>query len=604
MIYQATITNDGPAIATNVQFQTTLTDPTLAKYDKADSEQGTLASQVLDPDTGQPTGAVLLTFYAPNDLAPGETATWTFAVTPLVSTNLSTTVSATSSTADQDPSASSFTLVTPISPADLGVTMSVPAGTFTVGDPVTYTVNLTNNGPATATHVTATVPLPLNTAMVSSASGTTGLNVSFVNGAFTATMGSLASGKSGTFTITVRPSSAVVDPTTHKGTLTAAATVTADQVDPVQTNNTASAMANVQNLAGQVQFSQANYQVSEKGGFATITVNRSGGTLGQLKVNYAATAGANAVANVDFTPTSGTLIFNDGDTTQTFTVPVIDNGVLKGDVTVNLALTPISPSNAVGTQSKATLTVKEADYSINGPQVSTAATQLLGTTTITGVTLTFTEPMDPTRAGNRANYLITLPGRAATPVSSASYNPTARTVTLGFGTVPAGTFVQLTLVSASATNPTNPAGLEGISGVPLDGSGTGTPGTNYVVSFGRGPTLAYRDQFNNLVTLKLTGPGVLDIQRDANGNSTRVRVTGGTYQSILTGTVQKATGFNGLVNLGVLQGTGSGGAVSRLSPTVFTWTTAPLTLTAVTRVATTATVVKVVPRPSVLIRRF
>jgi len=112
-----------------------------------------------------------------------------------------------------------------------------------------------------------------------------------------------------------------------------------------------------------MSFSAPAYSVSENGGAATITVLRSGYTNSVVSVNYFTTNGT-AVPGFNYTNVAGTLIFTNGETVKTFSVPVKDNGVLEGDKTVNLRLT-----NAVGNivlvdPPSATLTIVEVDGSL------------------------------------------------------------------------------------------------------------------------------------------------------------------------------------------------------------------------------------------------
>ncbi len=74
--------------------------------------------------------------------------------------------------------------------------------------------------------------------------------------------------------------------------------------------------------AGVLGFSSPLYTVVENAGFATITVTRTNGTQNVVQVSYATTNGT-AINGIDFTNVSGTLTFNNGDTTKTFTVPII-----------------------------------------------------------------------------------------------------------------------------------------------------------------------------------------------------------------------------------------------------------------------------------------
>jgi hypothetical protein len=91
-------------------------------------------------------------------------------------------------------------------------------------------------------------------------------------------------------------------------------------------------------VAGSVQFAAPDFSVSEIGPVATITVNRTGGTASGVTVQYS-TIDATGKAWRNYEPTSGTLTFDDGETTKTFTVRVFDDGASDGNKTVGLRLT-------------------------------------------------------------------------------------------------------------------------------------------------------------------------------------------------------------------------------------------------------------------------
>ncbi len=112
--------------------------------------------------------------------------------------------------------------------------------------------------------------------------------------------------------------------------------------------------------AGQsFQFSVPTYVVNEPGAAtAVVTVTRVGGTAGAVTVGYA-TDGGTATAGADYTATSGTLIFADGDVSKTFSIPILDVNGLPADQTVNLALTTVSNGASLGGQSTAVLTIHE-----------------------------------------------------------------------------------------------------------------------------------------------------------------------------------------------------------------------------------------------------
>jgi hypothetical protein len=89
--------------------------------------------------------------------------------------------------------------------------------------------------------------------------------------------------------------------------------------------------------AGTLQFAAAHFSVSETGPQAAITVTRSGGTAAGVEVSYA-TADGSALAGLHYLPASGVLSFAEGETSKTFLVTVLDDGVASGNKTVALTL--------------------------------------------------------------------------------------------------------------------------------------------------------------------------------------------------------------------------------------------------------------------------
>jgi bacillopeptidase F len=96
---------------------------------------------------------------------------------------------------------------------------------------------------------------------------------------------------------------------------------------------------------GDIQFSSASYSVAEDAAGITVTVTRSGGSAGQVTVNYA-TADHTAVAGEDYEATAGTLTFLDGETSRTFTVAVLDDAVAEADE--ELAVILANPTGGAG----------------------------------------------------------------------------------------------------------------------------------------------------------------------------------------------------------------------------------------------------------------
>lgn len=104
-----------------------------------------------------------------------------------------------------------------------------------------------------------------------------------------------------------------------------------------------------------------------------------------------------------------------------------------------------------------------------------------------------------------------------------------------------------------------------LAGNRLDGNGDGTPGGNFVRSFGLGQTLSYPDSNRDLVTLRLTGGGVMELIRGSDGEGERLRLLGPhAGVSVLSGTVRRpTTGGDGITH--VLSLTGITGVQNRLT---------------------------------------
>ncbi len=108
-----------------------------------------------------------------------------------------------------------------------------------------------------------------------------------------------------------------------------------------------------------VQFSAANYAVTEGTASTTFTITRSDGT-GTSTVNYA-TSNGTAREGRDYVAALGSVTFAPGETSKDVTVLIIDNAFVDGSRTVNLALSGAGGSSTLGPQSAATITIANND---------------------------------------------------------------------------------------------------------------------------------------------------------------------------------------------------------------------------------------------------
>jgi uncharacterized repeat protein (TIGR01451 family) len=135
-----------------------------------------------------------------------------------------------------------YVRVSPTAIADLSVTKADSPDPVTVGNNLTYTVTVTNNGPDPAQSVTVTDNLPAETTFVSCSSTGGGVCGGSGNNR-TVTFASFASGESETITFVATVNCSVADGTVISNT----ATVSSFAPDPDTTNNSATATTTASN---------------------------------------------------------------------------------------------------------------------------------------------------------------------------------------------------------------------------------------------------------------------------------------------------------------------------------------------------------------------
>ena len=140
-------------------------------------------------------------------------------------------------------------------------------------------------------------------------------------------------------------------------------------------------------VPGSLQFSDS-LTANENQGTATITVTRTGGSVGSVSVNYA-TSNGTATAGNDYTAASGTLSFADGEMSKTFTIPIIEDTLVENDEAINLTLSSPTGGAALGSLASASLVIVSDDVAHPGVlQFSTSSytvneTQSTATITVT-----------------------------------------------------------------------------------------------------------------------------------------------------------------------------------------------------------------------------
>jgi len=121
-----------------------------------------------------------------------------------------------------------------------------------------------------------------------------------------------------------------------------------------------------------VQLSSATSSANESDGLVTMTVNRTGLLAGSSTVRFATsdtaglvncgtTTGA-ASERCDYVTSIGTVSFASGQSSKTFTIPVVDDVFVEGNETFTIALSNVGGAN-LGATNTATITIVDNDTS-------------------------------------------------------------------------------------------------------------------------------------------------------------------------------------------------------------------------------------------------
>ncbi|MDI1257080.1 MAG: choice-of-anchor L domain-containing protein [Flavobacterium sp.] len=338
--YTVTVTNNGPAIATNITFTNPAPSGTTisAWSGNATSGSGDLSNTIAS-------------------LAVGASMAYTITVQIPAgyTSNLVDQANATSAVPDPDPSCPSCTDtdVSASPQADVSVTITDNKTNYDLGGVSVYTVTVHNNGPQTATgvHVQAAIPSGITSFSWAgnAANGTTALDN---------TITSLINGATVTYTITITV------PATYSASASVAlqAGITAStSTDPAAANNSATDT----DLPKQTDISitnVANQPTPPKGGTVTFTVTvTNNGPNNATSINFTnplpvgitgmtwsannGTSGSGAInATIPVLALGASIVY-----TITVTIPANYTGTLSSIATVNAAIDSTQPTTATAT---------------------------------------------------------------------------------------------------------------------------------------------------------------------------------------------------------------------------------------------------------------
>ena len=384
--YTLTVTNNGPTNATGVFATDTL--PAGLSFVSAVSSQGSCS---------QAAGVVTCNLGA---LAAGAGAGVTITVNATNTGQVFNTVSATGNELENDPSNNSATEGTLLGVADLAVRTTDTPDPVTAGQTVTYSVTATNAGPDAATG--ATLYFYLDPSEILTGASVSQGSYVFTGGYLTCAFGTIPANGNALLTVTAVPT---INDTNYNY-----ASVTALEFDPDSNNNYTNQPTVVLAGPGVIQFTQPLYTVNEGGVTAAIGVQRTGGAIGTVTVNFS-TANLTATAGSDYTATNGTLTFLNGESNKIFLVRITDDATPECNESLRLSLSnPTGGAVLIG-QTNATLEIFDNDLTPAGlvQGVSLANTNLLTTGNAGSQSPSISDDGRYVAFNSYANNLVTTP---------------------------------------------------------------------------------------------------------------------------------------------------------------------------------------------------
>ncbi|BAY79401.1 Na-Ca exchanger/integrin-beta4 (plasmid) [Nostoc linckia NIES-25] len=219
---------------------------------------------------------------------------------------------------------------------------------------------------------------------------------------------------------------------------------------------------------------------SENSGNFVFTVKLSNPSSDIITVDYN-TSNNTAIAGVDYTPVIGTVTFNPGITTQTITVPILDNFVAESSESFFVNLT--NPTNATISDNQANGNIADNDTA--------------------GFTISATNGLVTTEAGGTANFSIQLTSQ---PTADVTFNLSSSKVSEGTVSVSSVTF--------TAANWNTP------QTVTVTGVDDGVADDNIAYQIITSAAVSSDAKYNNL------NPSDIDVVNIQNGNQVNSIITG------------------------------------------------------------------------------
>ena len=328
--------------------------------------------------------------------------------------------------------------------------------------------------------------------------------------------------------------------------------------------------------AGTIALSSTTYAVTQGTAAVNIMVSRSGGSAGAVGVAYA-TSNGTASSGSDYTASTGTLSWADGDTTpKSFTVAISNATAFSGTKTFGVTLSAPSGGSVLGSPATATVT-------ITGSTQPSAGTIALSSTTYAVTQGTAAVTLLVSRSGGSAGAIgVAYATANGTAASGSDYTATGGTLSWAAGDTAQKSFT-VAISNATAFSGTKTFGVT--LSAATGGSKIGSPSSAVVTITGNKPASAGTIALSASTYSVIQSAGSVTVSASrGNGSNGAVSVgystangtaSAGSNYTAVSGTLSWASGetgaktvsvpvstagFSGTKNFSVKLTPGSGGA--------------------------------------------
>ncbi|HEU5179236.1 MAG TPA: Calx-beta domain-containing protein [Candidatus Polarisedimenticolia bacterium] len=316
----------------------------------------------------------------------------------------------------------------------VSLTLSNPTGAAMLGSPAAAVLTIGDNDVggvlkfSAATYTVSEATASVTITVTRSGGAASGVTVDYSTSGGTATAGSDYTLANGTLTFGAGVTSKtftvpILNDTRDEANETVSLTLSNSAGGAtLGTPNPSTLTITDNDVGGTLKLSAATYSAGEAGGNATITVTRSGGAASGVTVHYE-TGNGTATAGSDYSSTSGNLTFAAGETTKTFAVPILNDGLGEGNETVNLTLSNPTGGATLATPNAAVLTIVDDEVVL---QFSASSYSVTENTTNASITVARS---GPTTSAVSVGYSMS----SGTATSGVDYTAVSGTVSLGVG---------------------------------------------------------------------------------------------------------------------------------------------------------------------------